>query len=48
MDLNVDDKGDDEDLRGFNNGLESSQCVCVWVHLCVNVVDLHSMRESNY
>ncbi len=29
VDLKVDDKGDDEDLKGFKSGLESSQCVCV-------------------
>ncbi len=46
--MKVDDKGDDEDLKGFKSSLESSQCVCQ-VDLCVNVVDLHIMkRHFNY
>jgi hypothetical protein len=48
VDLNIDDQGHDEDLRGFKNGLKSFQCVCQ-VDLCVNVVDMPIMREHlNY
>ncbi len=42
MDLEVDDEGDDEDLKGPNSGLESFQCVyvgliCVWMLLiCIS------------
>jgi len=32
--LEVDDERDDEDLKGFKNSLESSQCVCVEL-ICV-------------
>jgi hypothetical protein len=46
--LKVDDEGDDEDLRGLKSNLQYFQCVCQ-VDLCVNVVDLHIMREHpNY
>jgi hypothetical protein len=39
--LKVDEERDDEDIKGFKSGLESSQCV--------SVVDLHIMREHpNY
>jgi hypothetical protein len=47
VDLKVDDKGDDEDLKDLKSSLESFQCVCR-VDLCENV-DLHIMREHpNY
>ncbi len=48
MDLKVDDEEDDEDLKGFKSGLESSQCVCQ-VDLCENVVNIHIMKKHpNY
>jgi hypothetical protein len=46
VDLKIDDKRDDEDLKGLKSGLEFSQCVCQ-VDLCENVVDMHIMKEHH-
>ncbi len=49
--MKVDDKGDDEDLRGFKNDLESSQCVwmlLIYISWENTLITRNSEKQSHF